>query len=94
METDSKPVLGLLQKQITTSLRTPLKFQRMLFELFKCRFKFIHVPIKKLCTADVFSRSPTNMCSNTSFLGDGVAVVHTNLSATKEHTMKCKMLSK
>lgn len=83
IETDHKPLLGLLSKPIENL--SP-RLQRMLFELFKYRFQLVHVPGKKLYVADALSRCPTYLGVDTSFLENGAATVHTIISATEERT--------
>ncbi|XP_054713060.1 uncharacterized protein K02A2.6-like [Uloborus diversus] len=83
VETDHKPLLGLLKKPIENLSE---RLQRMLFELLKYRIKLVYVPGKKLYVADALSRSPTKVYADTSFLEGGAATVHTILSTTDERT--------
>ena len=87
VETDHKPLIGLLQKPIE---KLSPRLQRMALELFKYNFKIVHVPGKKLYVADALSRSPIDNNVDTSFLEAGAARVHTILSASDEKTKQLK----
>ncbi|KAG8192393.1 hypothetical protein JTE90_017931, partial [Oedothorax gibbosus] len=55
VETDHKPLLGLLKKPIE---KLSPRLQRMALELFKYSFDIVHVPGKRLYVADALSRAP------------------------------------
>ncbi|KAG8181062.1 hypothetical protein JTE90_014775 [Oedothorax gibbosus] len=83
VETDHKPLLGLLKKPIE---KLSPRLQRMALELFKYSFDIVHVPGKRLYVADALSRAPGSDVLNTPFLEAGAATVHAVLTSSKEKT--------
>ncbi|XP_054290024.1 uncharacterized protein K02A2.6-like [Macrosteles quadrilineatus] len=73
IETDHKPLLGLLNKPIASL--SP-RLQRMMMELMRYNFKLVHVPVKKMFIADSLSRAPIDEHLNTSYLDNGAEVVY------------------
>lgn len=91
IETDHKPLIGLLQKPID---KLSPRLQRMVLELFKYDFTLKHVPGKQLYIADALSRSPLDCFENISFLEGEAAVVHTILTASDAKTELLKKATK
>lgn len=87
IETDHKPLLGLLQKPIE---KLSPRLQRMALELFKYDFTLKHVPGKNLYIADALSRSPTTGVIDTKFLEGDAARIHSVLTASEEKTKELK----
>lgn len=91
IETDHKPLIGLLKKPIENL--SP-RLQRMTLELFKYDFDIIHVSGKKLYIADTLSRAPMPITVETKILEQGAATVHTILTATNQKTRELREATK
>ncbi|GBN42352.1 Transposon Ty3-I Gag-Pol polyprotein, partial [Araneus ventricosus] len=91
IETDHKPLIGLLQKPMD---KLSPRLQRMVLELFKYNLQLRHVPGKNLYVEDALSRNPLKCHEDTSFLEAGAAVVHTVLTASDEKTEILKKATK
>ncbi|GBM68622.1 Transposon Ty3-G Gag-Pol polyprotein [Araneus ventricosus] len=91
IETDHKPLIGLLQKPMD---KLSPRLQRMVLELFKYNLHLTHVPGKNLYVADALSRNPLKCHEDTSFLEAGAAVVYTVLTASDEKTEILKKAAK
>lgn len=91
IETDHKPLLGLLKKPIE---KLSPRLQRMAMELFKYDFDMVHVPGKHLYIADALSRSPADSGVDTGFLEAGASAVHTILTASDSKTRELQEATK
>lgn len=81
VETDHRPLLGLLKKPLDDL--SP-RLQRLVLRLLRYKFELRYVPGKKLIAADALSRDPTGETIDTKYLNEDILHVHSVLITTKE----------
>jgi len=90
IQTDHKPLLGILRKPIHTL--SP-RLQRMIMRLLRYQFTLIHVPGKQMYISDALSRAPLSHYADTKYLEESVHTIDHIITVSDEKMTVLKQLT-